>query len=306
MKKKIYTAATVVLSALALFLSSCLKDDRFVDFSKAGTIVEFPLGGVVNFGADAITETPDSTPNGAITRRFSVNVASAHAPSKETKITFAVDNSLIAAYNAANPLVTYLPMPTDAYVFDTTSVTIPGGQHFGFSSVTFFKNKLDPALSYMLPVKISDASGLNISGNKGVHYYHFIGNDFAGAYLWDYTRTPPNGNFVGANTTLSPVTPNQFETNSGYYTGTIRYEVTFSKEGSGANARYYNFQVAFNQDDVENILTANDISVTAQPVINVAGYDENKRYTYAEALQLFEFKYSVLGTSGARTVVDRY
>jgi len=277
-----------MLSAAVLFLSSCLKDDRYVDFGNAGTIVEFPLGGEVNFGADAIVETPDSTPNAAITRRFAVNVASVHAPSNSTKITFAVDNSLVAKYNAAHPLITYLQMPANAYKFDTTVVTIPGGQHIGFSSVTFYKSKLDGTKSYMLPIKISDASGLNISGNKGIHYYHFIGNEFAGAYLWDYTRDPPSGNFVGADATLYPVTPTQFEMNSGYYTGTIRYEVTFVKEGTGAAARYSNFEVAFNADDVRDILTANDIAVTAQPVIIAPGYDPTKKYTYDEALKLFE------------------
>src|SRR5476649_2063241 len=110
MKKKIYLFTTILLSAAALSLSSCLKDSRYVDFSKVGTIVEFPTGGQVNFGGDAQTSAADT-----ITLQFDVDVASPTAPTTATTITFDVDDpATVTAYNAANTAVTYLPMPSNA------------------------------------------------------------------------------------------------------------------------------------------------------------------------------------------------
>ena len=157
----------------------------------------------------------------------------------------------------------------------------------------------------MLPIRILKAP-YTISANMGIHYFHFIGNVFAGSYLHAYTRTPASGNYPGNPAILNPVTSTQFETFSGYYTGLVRYEVTFTITGTGATATYSNFQVTLNADDVTNILTANSISVTSQPVIVTPGYSPTIQYTYAQALALFDFQYSVLGSSGARTVEDRF
>ncbi len=41
MKKKLYLITTILLSAAALSLSSCLKDNRYVDFSKGSNVVDF-------------------------------------------------------------------------------------------------------------------------------------------------------------------------------------------------------------------------------------------------------------------------
>ena len=65
-------------------------------------------------------------------------------------------------------------------------VTIPAGQHYAQVTVQVYsKNGFDPALSYMLPVSIIDASGKNLSGNLNTVYYHVIGNPLAGIItLW--------------------------------------------------------------------------------------------------------------------------
>jgi hypothetical protein len=303
MKKKLYFLSTLLLCAAVLSLSSCLKDNRYVDFSKGTPIVEFNLGGLAYFGPDAITEASDT-----VVKQFAVSIASTTLPTTATTIQLAVDNSIVTTYNTANTAINYLTFPTDAYVFNNTTVTIPAGQRVAIVSVTFYKSKFDQTLSYMLPIKIVSASGGTslVSANMGIHYYHFIGNVFAGAYLWDFTRTPAAGNFVGDPATLSPVTPTQFETVSGYYTQKERYEVTFAITGSGPTATYSNFQVTLNSDDVDNIFTPAGISVTASPAIITPGYDPTKQYTYAEAITLFDFQYSVLGSSGARINEDRF
>src|ERR1700712_1334993 len=152
MKKRSYLIATILFSAAALSLSSCLKDNRYVDFSKAGNIVDFPKGGTAFFGADAITETPDTDANGTIVRQFAVNVATADVPTTATTVTLAVDNSIIATYNAAHPGLVYVAMPANTFIFTATSVTVPAGQQYATVSVTFNKALLDPSLSYMLPI----------------------------------------------------------------------------------------------------------------------------------------------------------
>ncbi len=302
MKKKLYLKSTLLLSLIVLALSSCLKDSRYVDFSKATPVVEFNLGGLTSFGPDAISAATDT-----VTEQFAVSVSTASLPTTPTTITLAIDNAIVTSYDAGNTAVNYLPFPANAFSFTNTKVTIPAGQRVAIVPVTFYLNKIDKTQSYMLPIKIAGTTGgYTISGNMGIHYYHFIGNVFAGTYTYDYTRTPPSGNIVGGSAVFSPVTPTQFEAFSGYYTGNVRYEVTFTQTGTGAGATYSNFQVTLNSDDVTKILNANGISVTTAPFIKAPGYDPTKQYTYAQALTLFDFEYVVLGGSGARTVEDRY
>lgn len=323
MKKKLFSKLSILLLlAGGLSLSSCLKDNRFVDFSKVGTIVEFPLGGKVFFGADAITEAPGTDPAGTIVRKFSVNVASPSVPTATSNITLAVDMSLVTSYNALGGPVVYDPMPSDAYKLYVTTVTIPGGQRTYIDSVAFYKNKLDPSKSYMLPIKIASAGGLNISTNMGVHYYHFIGNDFAGTYeeYFDRWSSPDSTaaneakhgyKFVDLGSIIaSPVTPTEFIVTSGYYTA-IPMHVTFTKTGVGSSATYSNFNVFMTNQDINDYFTVPSttngvvgVVLATQPVIASLHYTYNPstQYTFAQSLLLFRFYY----TTGTRAVIDTY
>ena len=284
MKKRLYIITTVLASMAALSLSSCLKDSRYVSFSQGGTVINFPLGGLSHFGADAVTDAGDT-----IVKQFSVDVASPTIPTSATDVTIAVDNSIITSYNASQTAVNYNTMPDGSYVLSATKVTIPAGQRVGIVTVTFYKHLLDPTQSYMLPIKIvSGPSGSIVSGNFGIHYYHFIGNDFAGPYLQDFIRTPPGGNFTAQPVTILPVTPTQFEVGSGYAGLGIRYEVTFTKNGTGPTATYTNWAIVMNPDDITNVLNAAGIAMTQNAVI--VGYDPAHAYTYTEATHgLFNF-----------------
>ena len=153
MKKRLYILTTLFLSISVLILSSCLKDNRYIDFSKVGTIVEMPYSGNAYFAQDAITATPDSDVNGTINVKFAVIVASPTPPKTATTVTLTVDTTLIAAYNAANTAVTYVPVPATAYVLNKITVTIPAGQTVVVDSITFYKNKLSSSLSYMAPAQ---------------------------------------------------------------------------------------------------------------------------------------------------------
>ncbi|CAN5350956.1 hypothetical protein BH09BAC6_BH09BAC6_11500 [soil metagenome] len=311
MKKKINFLTTILLPAIVLSLSSCLKDNRFVDFSKGGTIVEFSKGGKSGFGADAITEATDT-----VTRQISINVASVTPPTSATKITLSAnDQAITTAYNTSDPSVSYLPFPAGSYAVSTTSVTIPAGQRIAIITVTIYKSKLNPALSYMLPVAITNAGGLTISGSKGIHYFHAIGNDFAGPYEHFYTRwntpdtvssspsTPRSDKGVDI---FNPVSPNEFTVVTDYFTQP-RYDVTFTKTGSGAGALYSNFAIKFFGTDEADLLNANGVTVGTSPQFLPADYktnpfDPNKAYTYAQALKLFRFYF----TTGSRSIIDQF
>ncbi|MGZ3810447.1 MAG: DUF1735 domain-containing protein [Mucilaginibacter sp.] len=304
MKKRLYLITTL-LSAAVLSLSSCLKDNRYIDFSKVGTIVDFPLGGTSNFAKDAFTESGDT-----ITRQFAVNIGSPTPPTSATNITLAIDNAIVTSYNASQTVVNYLPFPTGSFSFTNTSVTVPAGQRTAIVSVTVYKHLLDPSKSYMLPIKIASAGGLNISGNFGIHYYHIIGNPFAGNYNWHFERrnngtgagAPAGGSFDDV-VTIGPVTPTQFEVTSGYYTGTERYEVKFTQVDL---THFKGFNVAFNADDVTSIFTANGITVTQQPVIFDATYDANTTYDFNQSLVFLHYQYIVQNSSGFRYNIDLY
>jgi len=312
MKKRLYFITTVLAAVGALSLSSCLKDSRYVNFAQSQPIVNFPLGGLQNFGADAIVESPDA--NGDIVRQFAVDIASPSIPTTATQVTLAIDNSLVDKYNSTETAVTYLPLPSADYSFTATSVTIPAGKRYATVSITFHKNLIDPTASFMLPIKIVSGTGAMVSGNYGIHYYHFIGNDFAGAYTQNFQRynagdstsAALNGaSFTGQPATILPVTPTEFQVATGYAGGVYIYDVTFTKTGTGPTATYSDFNVSFTDASVA-AGTAGGISLTQSPVFfdpvthkpataTLAG-----PYTLAEAKKIFHFQYK------AHTSADRY
>ena len=311
MKKRLYLLTALFLASAALSLSSCLKDDsHYLDLSTATPVVEFNYGGLAYLGSrDAI-----QSPYAIDTIQFAVSVTTAQVPTTPTTIELAVDNSIITSYVAANPGIPYTPLPTTDYTLSTTKVQIPANQRVAI--VTLYVNvaAIDPTQSYMLPIKIaSTTGGYTISGNMSILYYHFIGNDFAGNYLWDYTRTPANGNFTGATATASPITPSEVQFPDAYYTGLVTYDFSFTKNGSGATATYTNLNVVLDAASVASQLTPNGISVTnaatfADPVTGASTGKSTLTgtYTYAQVVAMLTFTYEVVNSSGTRLIVDHF
>ena len=297
----------ILLGVLTVSLTSCLKDKPNVDFSNLTAFAEIVHSGTPYFSEASITDATDT-----ITRNLQINVTGEYPPTADVKVTVELDNSLVAAYAAIDPKVPYITLPTNAFVFANTTVTIKAGTRLANSPVTFYRSKLDATKSYMLPIKISTVSGAAKSANFSIKYYHFIGNDFAGTYKWQFTRTPSAGtNFTYADGNTNVFLPNsgtEFEVTGGYYTQTIRYKVNFQQVGLYPNATYSHFTIVIDPDDVTKILNANNINVlTAASFI---GYVE-KDYTYTQALAIFDqgFTYDVLGTaagSSPRHNVDQF
>ena len=285
-------------AAITLTFSACLKNTAFYnDLSKTGLVAELPLSGISNFGADAVT-----APGDTITLPFVVNIASSSTPTTAHTITVAPDFTQVATYEAYDNSIAYLAMPSAAFVFPATTVTIPAGKSQATVNVTFYKHLLDPTKSYMLPLSITAAAGLTISGNFGIHYFHFIGNPLVGSFKHDYLRYnngigptagPPSTASIALTSILSPVNPTQFEVPTNYPGVGVRYEVSFTN----TNGVFSNFQVIFNAADVASFWTASGISIVNQPVITTADPVNG----------VYEFYYTVKNGAGAlRYIDDKY
>ncbi|MBB3056706.1 DUF1735 domain-containing protein [Mucilaginibacter gotjawali] len=310
MKKIIFI---LVLAAFSLSISSCLKDKPNTDFSGIGTVIELPWSGLQYFSRDAVTTAGDT-----VTMAFGINVASAKPLSTATNYTIAVDNSLLTAYNTANTAITYLEMPAGSYKITDLkgnaaklSGTIPAGGRLDSVLVTVYKNQLDPSKSYMLPIKLVSASNGVVSGNFNAHYYHFIGNDFAGTYEHYYTRwetpdstTSPSSNRVDhGQVIMSPVSPTELTVSTDYYTGP-RYDITFTKTGSGPTATYSNWKVRFLPDDISSGPWATNITVVTSPMFvpKTLVFNSGVEYTYAQSLKLFRIYFQ----TASRAIIDEY
>ncbi|MFI5138976.1 MAG: DUF1735 domain-containing protein [Sphingobacteriales bacterium] len=247
-----------ILTLAAVSLTSCLKDKPNTDFSGIGTVIELPYSGLQYFAGDAITD-----PGPAIVRQFGINIASAKTLSTATNYSVAVDDNMLAAYDAANSAVVFLPMPAGSYTISKLTGTIAAGKRLDSVTVTFDKSKLDPSKSYMLVIKLASATNGILSGNFNAHYYHFIGNDFAGAYVYDYRRWQ-NGTGAGApditalgqvqpadGTTIFPVTPLEFQMITDYNGQKVNYDVTFTRTVVSPGVIHYtNWSVQFLPDDL--------------------------------------------------------
>ncbi|MDB5125629.1 MAG: hypothetical protein JWP94_3758 [Mucilaginibacter sp.] len=289
MKKLIF-----IMTLITIVFSSCLKDSRYVNFPAATGFVNFPQSGLAAFGSDAMTSDTSVA-------KFAVSYATTNA-NPAISVTLAVDPSLMAAYNAANPGIVYQIMPASAYKLSTTSVNIAAGAQYSFVTLTVYKNTLDPTVSYMLPIKIASATGGTISANQSVHYFHVIGNDFAGAYLYDYTRIPAAGNFVGHPGVLLPDSPTQLEGISSYFAATERYIINFTKTTVGGVAMYSNFTVIMNPSDYQSIFVANGLAITTGPTL--PNYTAGTSYTYNQVVHgIFKMHYI---TASGRDVTDYY
>jgi hypothetical protein len=281
MKKILLFISTIA----AISLTSCLKDKPNTDFSSIGTVLELPYAGLQYFGLDAVTDTHDT-----VVLKFGVNLASAKPLSTATNYTIAVDYALMTAYQATNSAVTYEQMPTGSYAISKTTGTIAAGKRLDSISVTVYRALLDPSKSYMLPIKLASTSNGILSGNFNAHYYHFIGNDFAGSYTWDYRRyqngtgpgigkipsdpanagSPPDITGLGQAGTIIPISPTEFQMQTGYNGQGVNYDVTFTRSVDPTThiVSYTNWSVQFLAGDIAK-WTAAGIANMVPPAFTV-------------------------------------
>jgi len=248
--------------------------------------------------------------NGALTFPLSDSVGSVgfavslQGPTlgKDLNVTLNVDNSRLAD-NFANDGLVYLPMPDSVYSFSSNQGVVKAGTTFAPFQLTVFPNKIDGSQNYMLPVTATNDGGLKIADNYQTIYIHTIGNPLAGSYNWAFRRhdcsdsttcalnTGSSWNFGdNGNATFAPINGTSFNVPIGYY---VQPNVTVSFVNT--NGVLSNFKAFFSQDVIDNTFTANGITVTVNPTIQVSS--DYKR---------FEIHYVVFNGTNYRNCLDIY
>ncbi len=202
MKKFVKSAA--LLSAFAIFFSSCLKDKGFEnneyginspDDSPAAVGFKDGIKPAVVLGVGA-----DATPQ---TVSFLLIYTGAAAPSTDITVNIAYDSTIINAYNARFG-TNIRPLLPSAVNLPAT-VVIPAGQRNVMYTVTLNNaSLLNPSLQYGLGIRIVSADkGTAVAGNLGVIPVIFnIKNKYDGVWSLDFSNYHPslNPGYTGATT----------------------------------------------------------------------------------------------------------
>lgn len=251
--KKINITIISLLVFVALSLTSCLNDreDFMGAFSSTPPIAE--LSEAPNAATGTVTrEILDPTVSRDFTLR--VGVAVAKPLSKPTKVTLAIDNSLVAAYNTEYG-TSALQIPAAGISVDSYEVTIPAGQleaDWTFTiDPTQIPNIVD--LFYLLPVKIVSAdNGVTVSGNFGVKYIRVLSrNQWDGIYIVTGTMVD------AANPALTGHHPHTVEMITTGGTTCAVYDETiggyyYPIENAGSLSYYGSFGINMGFDPVAN------------------------------------------------------
>lgn len=146
-------------------LSSCLKDDSYVDFAGSGALVDLPAvayNGVFN----QITITASNAP---VAYPVLVNISVPHALSTPVNVTLKLDADALTSYNTRNNK-TYVLMPASAYTITNFTATVPANQTSGSITVNFNSAALPPGNNFVLPLTIASADAGTISQYKTILY----------------------------------------------------------------------------------------------------------------------------------------
>ena len=185
MKNKLFKNIYVLaLGGLALTMSSCLKSsDTYVDFSKAGTLVELPLAGYSpNADGDKFVFLSYAATLPTVENPVVVNVASPKPLSSALDVTLKVDDAALTAYNTKHATA-YVLLPANAYSIANLKVNVPANQRTATLAVTIKPNMItDFSKQFVLPITIADAGGQKISNYKTIYYVVGVKNAYDGKY----------------------------------------------------------------------------------------------------------------------------
>jgi hypothetical protein len=173
-----------ILAVIALSLTSCLN--RIENLTSVG-IAEFLESTYVSPGTVDREIVDTSHPEEFF---FKVTITSAIVLDKDTKVTLALDNTLIDTYNAANNLTGYdaaIPVPTAALTIASYQAIVPAGSTEVEWAFTIDALKLPNQVNnfYVVPLKIVSAeNGIIPGSNFGSMLVRIkIRNELDGIYL---------------------------------------------------------------------------------------------------------------------------
>ncbi len=187
MKKIIYSIITVLIITAALSLSSCLKDSKYyVNLSQGAPLVELPLE-ARNLAGNLVPEAlPISSTPQVI--QVAVNLAYASTLNTPVTVTLALDPTAVTTYNHANGLdtggnVPYTLLPAADYSIPSYQVTIPAGQHLVYLNININTSLVDPSGLFILPIKIVNGGGQQISNYNELLLAVGAKNQYDGVYI---------------------------------------------------------------------------------------------------------------------------
>jgi hypothetical protein len=192
--KNISIKLLAVLVFITMALPSCLNDleDYMGDFSGSPATAEILNRPSASTG---LTTIGFVDPLKKIDVTVVISISRSTPMNKATKVTMALDNALITAYNTKKNLTgenAGIPVPTAGLIFTSMDVTIPANKYDAE-----FKFQVDPtkivnaAALNIIPLVIQSAeNGVQVSGNFGTALFQILGRN-----KWDgvYTVT---GTFV--------------------------------------------------------------------------------------------------------------
>jgi hypothetical protein len=304
--------ASIYITFIAMLgLTSCLKKDamnvdpdkttanvvelQFIEGGSGTTInsgMQYFSGGALVYPSSHVSDTAD----------YNISFAGANTLSKDLTVTIAVDPSKVLD-NLANDSIKYVLMPDSLYKIVSTTATIKAGEKIAHMQLIFFPSKVDPAVSYMLPVVIKDAQDQTISTNFSTIYFHFIGNPLAGSYKatgYFYHPSAPRS-FTKART-LPAVNATTLITELGDLGGS-GYFVEISVPNP------------FNTTSVQNVTIAVHSGSSPDPVLiwpgglptgYTAAWSGSSmcNNTYDPSTQTFYLRYGYLGAGGYRVTEE--
>lgn len=212
---------------MTMALSSCLNDleDFTGQFSGSPAIAEFSEASNAATGTVGREIVDPTKPANFVLK---LNIASPFPLDKDTKIVVALDNDLIAAYNAEKGLTgaaAAIPVPLAALTIASYEVTIPAGKREADWTFSVDATKVPNPVTtfYIIPVKIVSAeNGVVPSGNFGSKLIRVLArNEFDGDYLMKGFIMRPGdtggleGYFSGFEYSLSTVSGNAVKMDRG-------------------------------------------------------------------------------------------
>ncbi len=185
---KLYT--TIIIGALAVSLTGCLKDKApVIDPAASHNVIEF--ANTANLTSPTTSKYPLLSVNivmdAPATYTAVVSYSGAFNAPEDIQVEVAVaDSAVIKFYNTQNAR-TYLVLPSSMFSLPQTKVTIKKGTRQVNLPITF----TDPAQlfnkNYVLALTIKSASSGIISGNFGTMLYLLSGiNRYDGVYVLKY------------------------------------------------------------------------------------------------------------------------
>ena len=160
-----------IICLLFVYIASCKKDSSSLNLTPS---FYFLNGDTSSLSAALILFGSTDTTT------YNLYVSSTYLTSKIAEVTLGIADTARVSYNAYHG-TSYQAMPATAYSFNTTfndtTTTV-----YDTIPVLINKSALNPAINYMLPIQIINASGNSITPGASIIYLHIINNKLSGVY----------------------------------------------------------------------------------------------------------------------------